>query len=96
MCIRVPVRQNRFMTMTGNFCKLCEIVKNIPEDIEGYAERLYLLLDEDERADGDLIKSRMTVCEQCEKNIAGTCLACGCYCLVRSFARSTCCPKKKW
>ena len=75
---------------------MCEIIKNIPEDIEEYAEKLYSLLDEDERADKELIGSRLDVCGKCEKNVAGTCLACGCYCLVRSFARSQRCPKKKW
>ena len=79
-----------------NFCKLCEIVKNIPDDIEEYADRLYRLLDEDDRADRELIGSRLKICDACEKNVQGTCLACGCYCLVRSFARSQHCPKKKW
>lgn len=79
-----------------NFCKLCEIVKSIPEDIGAYAERLYSLLDEDERADSGLIKTRLDICEICEKNVAGTCLACGCYCLVRSFTRGQHCPKRKW
>lgn len=80
----------------GSICKLCEIIKNIPDDIEEYANRLYSLLDEDERADRELIESRLAVCDKCEKNVSGTCLACGCYCLVRSFARSQRCPKKKW
>ena len=79
-----------------NFCKLCEIVKSIPEDIEEYAEKLYSLLDASERADGSLINSRLEVCATCEKNVSGTCLACGCYCLVRSFAKSQKCPVKKW
>jgi hypothetical protein len=80
----------------GNICKLCEILKSIPQDIEEYADRLYSLLDEDERADRELIESRLAVCNVCEKNAAGTCLACGCYCLIRSFARSQQCPKKRW
>ena len=84
------------MAAYNNFCKLCEIVKSIPKDIEGYADRLYSLLDEDERADKELIEARMSVCENCDKNVAGTCLSCGCYCLVRSFARSQHCPRKKW
>ena len=92
----MKTRENSKPGSMPNICKLCEIVGSIPEDIEAYAERLYSLLDEDERADRDLIGSRLKACDQCEKNIGGTCLACGCYCLVRSFARSQYCPRKKW
>ena len=78
------------------FCRLCDIFDDIPEDIGAYAERLYALLDEKERAGEELIRSRMEKCETCEKNSLGTCLACGCYCLVRVSAVSSGCPKKKW
>ena len=56
-----------------NFCKLCEIVKNIPDDIGEYADRLYRLLDEDEQADSELIGSRLNVCNACEKNVKKLC-----------------------
>ena len=81
---------------TYRFCRMCDIVRDIPSDIGEYADRLYAALDEDERADEELIRSRLSVCEGCDRNSLGTCLACGCYCLIRSFARSQRCPKKKW
>ena len=78
------------------FCRMCDIIASIPGDIGAYADRLYGLLKEDERAGEDLIKERMQVCEGCAKNSNGTCLACGCYCLIRSIKRDSICPYKKW
>ncbi|MBR4719443.1 MAG: hypothetical protein IKP31_04270 [Lachnospiraceae bacterium] len=78
------------------FCRLCDIIDSIPEDIGEYAEKLYGLLDENERAGEELIRSRMDICEECDRNMHGTCLACGCYCLIRCFAVAQRCPKKKW
>ena len=84
------------MTEKYRFCRLCDIFDSIPSDIGAYADRLYLLLDEKERAGSELINDRLSVCKDCDRNADGTCLACGCYCLVRSFAVSSHCPKKKW
>lgn len=78
------------------FCRLCDIINGIPDDIGEYADKLYNLLDEKDRAGEELINLRLSVCEGCDRNEGGTCLACGCYCVVRSFAVSKHCPKKKW
>lgn len=75
---------------------MCDIIASIPEDIGEYADKLYRLMKEDERACEDTIKDRMSVCEGCEKNTGGTCLACGCYCLIRTMKKDNRCPKKKW
>ncbi len=78
------------------FCRMCDIIGSIPGDIGVYADRLYNLLEEEEKADEDLIRSRNTVCEECVKNVGGTCLACGCYCIIRSMKRSSHCPDLRW
>ena len=46
--------------------------------------------------DEDLIRKRLSVCEGCEKHVLGTCLACGCYVLIRASAKGSRCPRKKW
>ncbi|MCR5421224.1 MAG: DUF6171 family protein [Lachnospiraceae bacterium] len=78
------------------FCKMCEIYADIPEDIGLYADRLYALLEKNERADKELMDSRLKVCEDCIKNNQGTCLCCGCYCVIRSMKKSSHCPLEKW
>ncbi|MCR5507411.1 MAG: DUF6171 family protein [Lachnospiraceae bacterium] len=77
-------------------CRLCDIAAGIPDDIGRYADRLYALLPESERAGGELMDSRLAVCNDCNRNSDGTCLECGCYCVIRSFAVSKHCPVGKW
>lgn len=78
------------------FCRMCDIIASIPQDVGTYADKLYRLMPERERAGEDLIKDRMKTCEGCDKNSTGTCLACGCYCLVRSMKKDAHCPKHHW
>ena len=78
------------------FCRLCDIFKDIPADIGPYADRLYALLDDTEKAGDELIGERLAICGTCGSNANGTCLACGCYCVVRSMKESLHCPKKLW
>ena len=83
-------------TESTRYCRLCDIVAGLPQDVTEYADRLYELLDEKDRAGEDLIRKRLSVCEGCEKHVLGTCLACGCYVLIRASAKGSRCPKKKW
>lgn len=83
-------------TENTRFCRLCDIMADLPRDVTEYADRLYELLDEKDRAGEDLIRKRLAVCEGCEKHVLGTCLACGCYVLIRASAKGSRCPKKKW
>ncbi len=78
------------------FCRLCDIFDSIPGDISAYADRLYSLLDEKEKADSALMKQRIAVCDECDRNSAGTCLECGCYCIIRSMKQDNRCPVDKW
>lgn len=75
---------------------MCDIIASIPKDVGAYADRLYSLLPEKERAGENLIKERTNVCEGCGKNSEGTCLACGCYCVVRVMKKDNHCPVNKW
>ncbi len=82
--------------MEGRFCRLCEILDGIPEDIGGYGDKLYRLLKKKDRAGEELMKKRLTVCGSCEKEVNGTCLSCGCYTLYRVMKKDQQCPDKKW
>ena len=39
---------------------------------------------------------RLAVCRDCDKLLAGTCGACGCYVELRAAAKVSHCPRKKW
>ena len=82
--------------MDGRFCRLCEILDGIPEDLKEHGDKLYRLLPEKERAEEELMKRRLSVCGECEKETEGTCLSCGCYTLFRAMAKDQKCPNKKW
>ena len=75
---------------------MCDIIASIPADVGACVDKLYNLLPEGERSSEDLIRERIRVCDECDKNTAGTCLACGCYCAVRAMKKDSACPKKKW
>lgn len=78
------------------YCRLCDIAADIPQDVADYADRLYQLLDERDRAGEELIKRRLAICGGCPKLVGDTCMACGCYVLIRASAKPSRCPKKKW
>ena len=54
-----------------------------------------VLKPEDMTSDEEYEK-RLSVCQQCEKLNAGTCMACGCYVELRAAAKISRCPNKKW
>ena len=83
-------------TGENRFCRLCGIFSELPENVTDYADRLYRLLPARERAEEPLMKERLKVCEGCEKCNSGTCLACGCYTIIRVMKTDTRCPDKKW
>ncbi len=82
--------------MADNRCKLCDILGNIPEDVAPYAEKLYNLMPDNEKAAQDLMKKRFDVCSVCEHRQASTCLKCGCYVEIRILGKANRCPAKKW
>ena len=49
-----------------------------------------------DRVTEEVYESRLSVCQDCEKLNAGTCMACGCYVELRAVAAVSRCPKKKW
>ena len=43
-------------TESTRYCRLCDIVAGLPQDVTEYADRLYELLNEKDRAGEDLIR----------------------------------------
>ncbi len=62
------------------------------ETIEKYKQAI---LAADRVSDVEYEK-RLTVCRACDRLLAGTCAACGCYVELRAAAKVSHCPKKKW
>ncbi len=75
---------------------MCELAKDTSGEIQACAEKLYLLLDENDRAGDELIRRRLDICMECDKRSEDTCLKCGCYVLIRAIAVKSVCPAKKW
>ncbi len=78
------------------FCRMCDIIASIPKDVGAYADKLYSLLPERERAGEELIRERTGICEECDRNASGTCRMCGCYCAVRAMKKDNKCPGHRW
>ncbi len=43
-----------------------------------------------------LFKSRMSICNTCEKNVANVCIECGCFLPAKTKAPEENCPINKW
>ena len=82
--------------MSVRICKKCGILGDLPGDVASYAKKLYDMMPESQRADEDLIEKRLKICSECKKRQDQTCLECGCYIQIRSFAKANHCPVKKW
>ena len=59
-------------------------------------EKYRAAIKEADRVTEEIYESRLSVCQDCEKLNAGTCMACGCYVELRAAAAVSRCPKKKW
>ena len=51
---------------------------------------------QEDQVEEDEYEKRLSVCTECEKLNAGTCLSCGCYVELRAASRIARCPNKKW
>lgn len=49
-----------------------------------------------DRVNEEEYERRLAVCRDCDKLLAGTCGACGCYVELRAVAKVSHCPRKKW
>lgn len=74
-------------------CKRC-LLSQMPEEGELQkliAERIALLPD-DEKADAEVQKKRLSICRHCDMLVDGTCGLCGCYVELRAAKKRMACP----
>lgn len=82
--------------MEQKICKRCLIRELGEENYHKMIGQYIEIFDKSERASDELTENRLSICRECDKLNAGTCLACGCYVEIRAAIRKTHCPYKKW
>jgi hypothetical protein len=73
-------------------CLLSELGEEEAKSILTYRDRIRPC----DRAADDVYQKRMETCRLCDRLLAGTCQACGCYVEIRGIAARSHCPQKKW
>ena len=58
-------------------------------------EKYRAAIKEADRVTEEIYESRLSVCQDCEKLNAGTCMACGCYVELRAAARRVTVPEEE-
>ena len=87
--------ENRAEGINGRFCRKCLTMQDNPEAyalVEKEKQRIKVT----DRTPQEEYKRRIEVCETCDRLIAGTCMACGCYVELRAAFKNGSCPRKKW
>lgn len=82
--------------MEQKLCKRCLIRELDEENYHRMIGRYIEIFDRTERATEELAEKRLSLCRECDKLNAGTCLACGCYVEIRAAIGKMHCPYKKW
>ncbi len=82
--------------MEQKICKRCLIRELGEESYHKMIGQYIEIFDKSERASDELMENRFSICRECDKLNAGTCLACGCYVEIRAAIKKTRCPYKKW
>lgn len=87
--------------MEQRICTRCLLREMIASDASKQAELEMIKKYRDAIKQADCVTEeeyeyRLSVCRECEKLLAGTCGACGCYVELRAAVRMSHCPKKKW
>ena len=87
--------------MEQRICTRCLLREMIDQDASKQAELEMIkkyreAIKQADRAKDMEYEARLAVCRACEKLIAGTCGACGCYVELRAAVKMSPCPKKKW
>lgn len=80
-------------------CKRC-LLSQMPEEreLQKLIKERIALLPDDEKADEAVQKERLSVCQNCDKLVNGTCGLCGCYVEIRAAKVKMACPHvpSKW
>lgn len=87
--------------MEQRICTRCLLREMIDSDASKQSElemieKYRAAIKQSDRVDTAEYERRLSVCRACDKLLAGTCNACGCYVELRAVAQVSHCPKKKW
>ena len=87
--------------MEQRICTRCLLRELIDSDASKQAELEMIekyrdAIKQADRVTEEEYECRLSVCRQCDKLLAGTCGACGCYVELRAAVKTSHCPKKKW
>lgn len=76
-------------------CTKC-LLRDMEEADKAMIEKYKNAIKAADQVSPEKYEERLQVCQACEKLIAGTCGACGCYVELRAASIISHCPHKKW
>lgn len=79
----------------ASICKKC-LLREMAQADYAMIEKYKNAIRPEDSADSGCYEKRLSVCKECERLNAGTCLACGCYVELRAAAKNGRCPHKRW
>ncbi|AIM25479.1 DUF6171 family protein [Melissococcus plutonius] len=81
--------------MTKIGCKNCDRLQSFDQKVVDALidEQLSLEID---LANQEIVKQRLTICNQCSFKVENTCTKCGCYCRFRASLKHKKCPMDYW
>lgn len=87
--------------MEQRICTRCLLREMIDADSTKKAEMEMIekyrdAIKQADRVTEEEYERRLAVCRDCDKLLAGTCGACGCYVELRAVAKVSHCPRRKW
>lgn len=87
--------------MEQRICTRCLLREMIASDASKQAELEMIkkyrdAIKQADRVTDEEYECRLDICRECERLLAGTCGACGCYVELRAAVRMSHCPKKRW
>ena len=87
--------------MEQRICTRCLLREMLDADSTNNAEMEMIepyraAIKQADRVTEEEYERRLAVCRDCDKLLAGTCGACGCYVELRATAKVSHCPRKKW
>ena len=88
--------EDQYLTMIDNrVCIRC-LLRDMVDADTAMIEKYKSALKEVDMVSDEEYERRLSVCKECEKLNAGTCMSCGCYVEIRAAAKISKCPTKKW
>lgn len=79
----------------SRICKKCLTMQQA-EDYLALIAKNKAATPEKYRAPEAVYDHRIALCEECDKLMGPTCVACGCYVELRAIRKDSRCPYKKW